>query len=105
MSLMADLLPNLTRVEEFLTSCENILRGHDPMSCDLDRHQAISDQLQELQRTLPPFQPVVDQLNSDLKHVRETMEGAARMEADQLKQKVQSVNNRWEEVCSQSHQR
>ncbi|XP_072170116.1 plectin-like [Diadema setosum] len=105
MSLLTDLLPAMAHAEEFISSCENILRNHEPMSCDLDRHQAVSDQLQELQRTLPPFQPDMDKLVATERHVRDTMQGSRTRDAERLGQKVQGLVNRWAEVCSQSHQR
>ena len=60
---------------------------------------------QALQRTLPPFQPVVDHLNTETSKVKNLSEGALTRDVERLIRDVQDLTDRWDDICHQTHER
>ena len=62
--------------------------------------------VQGLQRTLPPFQPVIDKLNDEMVRVRSLSETTpTHQDVQRLEGEVRYIAERWEDVCNQTHER
>ncbi|XP_033113678.1 microtubule-actin cross-linking factor 1-like [Anneissia japonica] len=96
---------SLGRAREVVENCEHSLLDQDGMSADLDKIQVQYDTLQELQRTLPPFQVVIDQLVKSTIKVRRLSQRAPLPDDHTLQKDVNEVKLRWDDVCVQTHER
>ncbi|XP_022102247.1 plectin-like [Acanthaster planci] len=105
-ALVTDIVHTLHRAREVITSCEKVLTLHGKMPGEMDKHQDHLDKIQGLQKTLPPFQPVVDKLNDEMVRVGSLSKTTpTHQDVQRLESEVHSILGRWKDVCNQTHER
>nr|XP_006822600.1 PREDICTED: plectin-like [Saccoglossus kowalevskii] len=100
------ILKSLQTANDIVSRYEKELVSHDNLPSDLAQLQSHQEVLQDMQTSLPPCQPIFNQLTEEVTKLKNIQEPTANeRDIERFEKEVENINTRWLNVCNQTNER